>query len=85
MGLSTFLGGFKKDGDWIWTDGSPFNWTNWSTGKPDNVPDKDCLEMIEIKGTWTNTFCDNGRPKRFICSMDLGKKVSPLKSTSDRA
>ncbi|MES2386979.1 MAG: choice-of-anchor D domain-containing protein, partial [Bacteroidota bacterium] len=35
---ATWLGGTDKasEGTWLWTDGTPFNYSNWSFGQPDN-------------------------------------------------
>lgn len=31
---ATWVGGFKQEGKWYWTDGSPFAYTCWMPGKP---------------------------------------------------
>ena len=35
---SLWLGGYREDGDeeWQWKDGSPWNYTNWAKGEPNN-------------------------------------------------
>ena len=48
-----WLGGTDKvkEGTWSWIDGSPFEFTNWSRGEPNNwkiepnEPDEDCMHM----------------------------------------
>ena len=32
----TWVGGYKTGDTWMWTDGTPFNFSNWYSGKPDN-------------------------------------------------
>ena len=32
----TWVGGYKTHDTWMWTDGTPFNFSNWYNGKPDN-------------------------------------------------
>ncbi|XP_042564543.1 ladderlectin-like isoform X2 [Clupea harengus] len=44
----TWIGGYDavKEGVWFWSDGSRFDYTNWSTGQPDNHGGKEhCVEM----------------------------------------
>ena len=51
-----WLGGTDKikEGTWSWTDGSPFEFTNWSRGEPNNwkiepnEPDEDCCIWIDL-------------------------------------
>ncbi|XP_013881144.1 ladderlectin [Austrofundulus limnaeus] len=40
-----------KEGEWTWSDGSPFTFTNWGPGQPNNSGgDKHCME-INLNGT----------------------------------
>ncbi|XP_052362478.1 ladderlectin-like [Oncorhynchus keta] len=44
----TWIGGFDavKEGLWMWSDGSRFDYTNWNTGEPNNAGEgEDCLQM----------------------------------------
>merc|ERR1712013_330035 len=52
-----WLGGTDKDkeGTWKWTDRSPFEFTNWPWGEPNNwigntpnEPDEDCMHMDRL-------------------------------------
>ena len=55
-----WLGGTDKDeeGTWKWSDGSPFEFTNWLWGEPNNwigngpnELDEDCMHMDNF-GRW---------------------------------
>lgn len=52
-----WLGLFKSHpkGEFQWVDGSPFgNYTNWSSGEPNNIRGKElCSEMLVFGSTWT--------------------------------
>nr|XP_046190127.1 ladderlectin-like [Oncorhynchus gorbuscha] len=44
----TWIGGFDavKEGLWMWSDGSRFDYTNWNIGQPNNAGEgEDCLQM----------------------------------------
>ena len=36
FGGRTFVGGYRTNGKWAWLTGEPFNYTNWSSGEPNN-------------------------------------------------
>ncbi len=47
-------------GNWVWTDGSAWDFTGWGKGEPnDNEGNEDCLEMNHLgNGDWG--WNDNG-------------------------
>jgi hypothetical protein len=42
-----------EEGTFVWTDGSPLNYTNWQQGEPSNSNDEDYVEMWST-GTWND-------------------------------
>jgi len=69
---NSWLGGHDrhKDGDWTWSDGSPFNYRNWGKGEPNNQgasKDEDCLELYTSKysNEWNDVSCS--RKMKFVC------------------
>ena len=42
-----WLGGsdFKEEGNWTWTDGTPFTYTNWQDGEGADGPALNCLAV----------------------------------------
>ena len=62
-----FLGGSEVDKKWVWTDGTPFEYTNWLEGEPNNSLEN-CIMLWKQKGDkWNDTICN--REIKFICKM----------------
>ncbi|XP_048020751.1 ladderlectin-like isoform X2 [Megalobrama amblycephala] len=60
-----------KDGQWLWSDGSVYDFTNWCSKEPNNDKGQEtCLEL-----TYTSNRCWNDLPSSFktgyICAIDL--------------
>lgn len=58
----TWIGGFDavKEGLWMWSDGSRFDYTNWNTGEPNNAGEgEDCLQMnAASEKLWFDVPCE---------------------------
>ncbi|XP_059189024.1 galactose-specific lectin nattectin-like [Centropristis striata] len=68
---TTWIGGYDaiKEGVWMWTDGSKFDFNGWAKGEPNNNGDEDCMEFNYGGFDYVNDIkCDNKRS--FICSME---------------
>uniref|UniRef100_A0A914QWT1 C-type lectin domain-containing protein n=1 Tax=Panagrolaimus davidi TaxID=227884 RepID=A0A914QWT1_9BILA len=64
-------------GIWGWIDGSPFTFTDWDKGQPNNVSGADCGSMTIPGGTWTANPCYSEKP--FICSINVAPTPLPKK------
>jgi len=66
-GKDVWLGGSDAAGGWAWTDGSPWDYSWWSSGQPDNHAGRqDCLSMWVTTGSkFDDMFCKTTRP--FLC------------------
>jgi len=57
-----------RDGNWMWTDDTPYEYANWASGEPNNWEgtDEDCA-MLNLWGhkKWFDAACDS--TFRFIC------------------
>ncbi|XP_069468594.1 C-type lectin BfL-2-like [Ambystoma mexicanum] len=74
QGLKAFLGGiYLHEGKkFIWTDGSPFNYQNWSPGEPNNYMNVEfCIEMYPT-GKWNDVPCTHKQP--FICKYNMRRR-----------
>ena len=53
----------KKEGDWLWSDGSQWSYTHWGPGMPQNRSlfgeDKEMDCLIADNGNWMDTSCNN--------------------------
>ncbi|XP_048089838.1 C-type mannose receptor 2-like isoform X1 [Alosa alosa] len=71
----TWIGGtdVAKEGVWVWSDGSRFDYTHWYAGEPNNYGvGQHCLHMH--KGKWDDYGCEYGHPS--VCSSACSMKVS---------
>jgi len=55
-----------KEGEWKWSDGTPFGYTNWWYNGPNNDGEEDCVSLMMGK-TWNDQPCD--RKNKFICKI----------------
>merc|ERR1711973_697657 len=75
---STLIGGFATGqvpdpNLWTWTDGTPWSYTNWAPGRPNNFGgplQEYCLEMNHNQdqiGQWNDIVCIDGFDTSYIC------------------
>ena len=68
-GLGAYVGGTDaaSEGTFVWTDGSPFDFTNWLGGEPNNSGDgEDCLQINDSLGGWNDVPCGGAH---FVCKL----------------
>lgn len=52
--IAVWLGGSSSSGSWNWCDGTPFLYTAWASGEPNNDGGtEDRLAMLKVNGTWS--------------------------------
>uniref|UniRef100_A0A673FYY8 Galactose-specific lectin nattectin-like n=1 Tax=Sinocyclocheilus rhinocerous TaxID=307959 RepID=A0A673FYY8_9TELE len=61
----------EQEGQWIWSDGSPFNYTSWCSGEPNNAGDtENCLELAYSSNhCWNDLTCSS--LLAFVCAKKM--------------
>uniref|UniRef100_A0A914Q856 C-type lectin domain-containing protein n=1 Tax=Panagrolaimus davidi TaxID=227884 RepID=A0A914Q856_9BILA len=55
-----------KPPTWNWTDNTPFDFTDWKKGEPQNISGNSCAALSMTDGYWTAQDCFMSKP--FACS-----------------
>merc|ERR1711874_365709 len=76
-GHTTWLGGMEIDeeGDWVWSDGSDWDWEHSERGEGELKSDK-CLTVLG-SDTWKDANCQSGLSTEFICKYKLTEQGCP--------
>ena len=84
--VASFIGAsdLAKDGEWTWSDGSAWDYTNWARGEPNGQRRENCgrLEIPNgghnYNGAWNDKPCNinaNSRWKTgYVCSYSITGK-----------
>lgn len=66
----TWIGGSdaEQEGHWLWSDGTPFHFTNWCPGEPNNSREwQHCMQMnYGAQKCWDDDVCYYQKPS--VCS-----------------
>ncbi|XP_035985188.1 galactose-specific lectin nattectin isoform X3 [Fundulus heteroclitus] len=73
----TWIGGSdaQEEGTWLWSDGSPFHYTNWCAGEPNNGAShprgiQHCLQMNDkAEKCCDDLWCNDALP--FVCAKKI--------------
>ncbi|XP_052414569.1 ladderlectin-like isoform X2 [Carassius gibelio] len=56
-----------EEGEWLWSDGTNYDYDNWCTGEPNNLNVENCGEINWTSDEcWNDSTCTN--PKGYICA-----------------
>ncbi|KAK7168503.1 hypothetical protein R3I93_004728 [Phoxinus phoxinus] len=59
-----------QDGQWMWTDGSVFDYNYWCSGQPDNAVNKENVLEINFGNNCWNDFFKEAQ-LAYICARTL--------------
>ncbi|XP_059210528.1 ladderlectin-like, partial [Centropristis striata] len=68
----TWIGGSDAEmtGVWLWSDGTPFRFSYWCSGEPNNQGNEHCVEMnVGDNKCWNDLKCDTNRPS--VCAKNI--------------
>ncbi|XP_031175106.1 ladderlectin-like isoform X2 [Sander lucioperca] len=68
---TSWIGGFDavKEGMWLWSDGSQFNYKGWGAGEPNNCCGGESCLMMNWRDSWNDAACTY--QASFVCSKNL--------------
>ena len=65
----SWLGGRRDPGNhsnWVWSDGTPWDYTNWRSGEPNDLGGEDCAQTwTSYVHLWNDLSCGGENP--FVC------------------
>ena len=71
VGNDVWMGGSDLvEGEWQWSDGTPFGYTKWWHAEPNNDGGEDCVSL-RISMEWNDQPCD--RKNKFLCKIMFAK------------
>ena len=63
-----------QEGQWTWTDGTEFSYSNWAKGEPNNHGNnEDCMEIASPTSEekqWNDDVCT--KQAKFVCKLSRG-------------
>ncbi|XP_031292970.2 low affinity immunoglobulin epsilon Fc receptor isoform X8 [Camelus dromedarius] len=54
------------EGEFIWMDKKPLNYSNWQPGEPNDAGQGENCVMMQVSGQWNDAFCNN-RLDGWVC------------------
>lgn len=82
----------NSEGNWVWTDGSPCNFTNWNSGEPNNTTDpcsftgEDAAIIQMSNGKWNDVYAASvcgSQAYASLIKVNLCPQVTPTASASN--
>ncbi|KTF81392.1 hypothetical protein cypCar_00046518 [Cyprinus carpio] len=58
-----------QEGQWVWSDGTPYDFTYWGSGEPNNLGTENCGELNWSSNRWNDAACSTSLS--YVCAKDL--------------
>lgn len=65
------LNDIVSEGTFVWDNGEPVTYTNWTPGEPNNAGNEDCAQMYNT-GLWNDVSCGNSYEALIEVPVDMG-------------
>ena len=77
-----WIGGndIATEGSWMWSDGTPWDYTAWCGPEPNNMGNEDCVENHGTHLCWNDRPC--GTTQRSICKLLVATDSSTATGTT---
>ena len=79
IGRGTYIGASDKaqEGQWVWSDGTPWDYDNWSGGLPSPIHGAEDCAMVwnDNSQLWNDMSCDQ-HSGGYACSYNLKGRIS---------
>ncbi|XP_050958643.1 galactose-specific lectin nattectin-like isoform X2 [Labeo rohita] len=59
----------NHEGQWLWTDGTPYDFAYFGPGQPDNLGEENCGELNFTANRWNDADCLTSLP--YLCAQNL--------------
>ena len=69
--VRSYIGAVYKNGQWTWTDGSAWDFENWRSGDPSDLPWEKYAEIyVYSTGAWNSEDNIIGYDNGYICQKE---------------
>ena len=65
VGGSREMNDLAVEGSWVWSNGEPVAYTNWSPGEPNDSAGEDCQQILWSGYAWNDLNCASALP--YVC------------------
>ena len=62
---NVFIGLTHSGSAFVWSDGTPMDYSNWASGEPNGHGSEGCVEMYVESGKWNDLGCNHDRG--YVC------------------
>uniref|UniRef100_A0A8C1NMA5 C-type lectin domain-containing protein n=1 Tax=Cyprinus carpio TaxID=7962 RepID=A0A8C1NMA5_CYPCA len=64
-----WLGVQDAEGQWLWSDGTPYDYSNWCSNEPNNLNVENCGEINWTDRCWNDASCSTSMG--YVCFLNF--------------